>query len=1336
MIRLTVCSFSLALVTRVMAQQYGLVRTYTPHNFFEEFRFFTAADPTGGFVQYVPYEIAAATGLIGNSSNGVYLGVDKTNVYPSEGPGRRSVRLESKSTFSEGLFVADLSHIPIGCGVWPGFWTVGLGDWPADGEIDIVENINDAEENNAALHAAGECIVEASAAQSGSWKSIDCNIVHDDNQGCGARFNEPNTYGAGFNKHGGGVYAMEWTRSFVKIWFFPPNNIPQSLNTTGSFDPLYSHPDPVTFGPPSVHFEGPCSSSFGDKFFNHTIIFDTTFCGGWAGGNFGDGESSCPILEGKSPQESCVNFVGNNPESFKDAYWGINSLRVWQKIATLYDTNQTAASVKSTSVAALATADTIVVPLVPIQDSVPIGVKVSPLSGGELTLQNQTPKPFPILDPGIGSGTTPPTFLPVPDYPIQVNGDSKEDSVSDHSILDPGIGDGTFPPTSQSVSISSPPSAWNTEGKIPDDGFLSSPDLSDVIPSALNELPVIASLWSGLQNDAQAKLLALASQLVVGGSVQPASAEIPDQVFPIAAKEQTDIVPASETVIPVTSIEQSVPLNLPEQPLVVGGIAGLAPIDIVDELPIIEDITPLAPEDTSQAISSIVEFLDDSTKSYLLTLLSPVAKTSTGTSRHQTHDRDGEIKDTGSHLYGSQQYPKFCNYPNDSPSIGSVTWVLEFIRNYYIFNQIFEASTLKEQIELGSIIMSLVDTPVSFYDEKSPCEGISSIGSPTWIADFVSDYRLLVETLVGINGEERDQIYALVEAYIGQKGTNERWSLIDMPLEGGELWESYTEEALSELIKEGSRPLPLDPIPTHIARLVVSNDDHSNGVSELNEILDLVFGFPEGYTPDRHRHKRDGIQSLTAYDPQSETESEEESVNEHNHDTQGGPSWRYKHKHRPHHHYKRPPVSKGPTWEEVYASLDPQSRQYADNFLALYNKFGQKPAMSPVLEPYVEYIEGWQDNYHLLDETIQGELLQWIIQLKRQQHPEPRNIDEPEEEIEVHEADTTEELAEDLEEELDADLLENKEEEEELPSTPKTNKLRPEGLDALLPIELQPFPTRKPPKPLLAPLTSSTKSKPKSNPEYFESLSTSSTNSLEGTFDDPATAETTDDFAYAASSPGFPWSKGPNKSKLSPWSKTPENAGKKIEQQYNDLALWDSLPKDAKEGILDTLAEGPDVQDGIEERRRRRAERLERGVRARREKEKRQIEQGFVDWDEGLGDAWAEEVLAKGKPDVGGTREEMEFSSIKAAAEFESRYGSIIGGLSALVVQLQKVIDAHFDASDADAEARPQYEGDVQDSDASLYGEFLEAFTPEVQDMEVNGPASGEMVRGGLDSDE
>lgn len=185
--------------------------------------------------------------------------------------------------------------------------------------------MNDARANNAAIHATGECSVLNTTKQTGTWKSTNCNILHDGNQGCGTVFTEPANYGAEFNANGGGVYALEWTSSSIKIWFFPASSVPSSLLNGAT-------PDTALFGTPSASFGGPCSERFGEKFFNHSIVIDTTFCSGWAGGTFGTGSSYCPVKEGLSPVDSCVDYVANNPGAFKDAYWGIRSIRVWEKV--------------------------------------------------------------------------------------------------------------------------------------------------------------------------------------------------------------------------------------------------------------------------------------------------------------------------------------------------------------------------------------------------------------------------------------------------------------------------------------------------------------------------------------------------------------------------------------------------------------------------------------------------------------------------------------------------------------------------------------------------------------------------------------------------------------------------------------------------------------------------------------------------------------------------------------------------------------------------------------------------------------------------------------------
>jgi len=52
-----------------------------------------------------------------------------------------SVRIMSTKTFHHGLVIADFDLMPVGCSVWPSFWSVGPR-WPNGGEIDIVEGVN------------------------------------------------------------------------------------------------------------------------------------------------------------------------------------------------------------------------------------------------------------------------------------------------------------------------------------------------------------------------------------------------------------------------------------------------------------------------------------------------------------------------------------------------------------------------------------------------------------------------------------------------------------------------------------------------------------------------------------------------------------------------------------------------------------------------------------------------------------------------------------------------------------------------------------------------------------------------------------------------------------------------------------------------------------------------------------------------------------------------------------------------------------------------------------------------------------------------------------------
>ncbi|PGH16028.1 hypothetical protein AJ79_02008 [Helicocarpus griseus UAMH5409] len=306
--------FLLAAMAKFSAGAYVLEDDYQPSNFFDDFEFFDGADPSNAYVTYVDQSKAEEAGMASNDDDFVYLGVDHKNV--ATGSGRESVRLETKKTYKHGLIVADISHMPGGiCGTWPAFWATGAS-WPEDGEFDIIEGVNRQKENAMALHTSAGCTVENNGLSSGKLVTTDCDVFSPNqptNQGCLAEAPSSFSYGPEFNAIGGGVYATEWTSEAISIWFFPRFKIPSDIKD--------GNPNPSSWGKPAAHFTG-CDL---DKYYKEQkIIFNTAFCGGWASGTW----NSDKICTAKA--STCEEYVQNNPEAFKEAYWSINYMKVFQ----------------------------------------------------------------------------------------------------------------------------------------------------------------------------------------------------------------------------------------------------------------------------------------------------------------------------------------------------------------------------------------------------------------------------------------------------------------------------------------------------------------------------------------------------------------------------------------------------------------------------------------------------------------------------------------------------------------------------------------------------------------------------------------------------------------------------------------------------------------------------------------------------------------------------------------------------------------------------------------------------------------------------------------------
>ncbi|KKY17376.1 hypothetical protein UCRPC4_g05620 [Phaeomoniella chlamydospora] len=328
----------------VTSSTYALDTSYEGADFFDGFEFYTAADPTNGFVTYVDESTALSDGLI-SSGDGqpAIMSVDDTTTLATDGSdgGRKSVRISSTKSYTHGLFIGDFGHMPGGiCGTWPAFWTFGP-NWPTNGEIDIIEGVNSATTNLMSLHTSPNCTI-AGANQLGTLQTSDCDTSVNYNSGCGVTADTTESYGTGFNNIGGGVYAMQWTSDYIRIWFFARGSIPSDITA--------ETPDPSGWGEPQANLQGSCDID--SHFADHNIIFDTTFCGDY-GNAVWSSDSTC-----SAKASTCNEYVAQNPSAFADAYWSVNSVKVYQLVSS----DSTSSSSSSSSITSVAAASSVAAP--------------------------------------------------------------------------------------------------------------------------------------------------------------------------------------------------------------------------------------------------------------------------------------------------------------------------------------------------------------------------------------------------------------------------------------------------------------------------------------------------------------------------------------------------------------------------------------------------------------------------------------------------------------------------------------------------------------------------------------------------------------------------------------------------------------------------------------------------------------------------------------------------------------------------------------------------------------------------------------------------------------
>ena len=174
-------------------------------------------------------------------------------------------------------------------------------NWPTAGEIDIVEGVNNQAHNQMTLHTgtSNPCSLDVTGSFTGRVLATNCYSTQTANIGCSILDINKRSFGYGFNNAQGGVFALLWdTSAGMSVWHFARADIPADITS--------QTPTPANWGTPAGHWSS-ATCDIADNFYDHSMIFDMTICGDWAGNTYGN--SGCP---GTCSQmvANAANFAG------------------------------------------------------------------------------------------------------------------------------------------------------------------------------------------------------------------------------------------------------------------------------------------------------------------------------------------------------------------------------------------------------------------------------------------------------------------------------------------------------------------------------------------------------------------------------------------------------------------------------------------------------------------------------------------------------------------------------------------------------------------------------------------------------------------------------------------------------------------------------------------------------------------------------------------------------------------------------------------------------------------------------------------------------------------
>lgn len=308
-----------AAATGSSSNGWTLSQSLTGQNLINYFTASSGASDNSGVANYVDDLISV------NSDGDVLMWVDTTENVNL----RNSMKLSSSETFNVGtMMIFDIVHMPTGCGTWPALWLLGGGTWPAGGEIDIIEGVNEYVHNVMSIHTSEGCSITQNNVNAlvdstiNVASDLDCYAYADQDQTCAATSSQTNSYGSGFNA-GGGTYAIQIIDGGIYINYWAAGSVPSDI-TSGS-------PNPSSWS--AQTFFSATNCAIGTYFTDLALIIDTnlggTFTEGvWSTSGAGGQQTSCASSTGYS---TAASYVQNMGSAFSEAYWQISSINIYSQ---------------------------------------------------------------------------------------------------------------------------------------------------------------------------------------------------------------------------------------------------------------------------------------------------------------------------------------------------------------------------------------------------------------------------------------------------------------------------------------------------------------------------------------------------------------------------------------------------------------------------------------------------------------------------------------------------------------------------------------------------------------------------------------------------------------------------------------------------------------------------------------------------------------------------------------------------------------------------------------------------------------------------------------------